>query len=90
MPDKNRKSLELLKDTIRNKRASMGLPAEGQLDTAKLLEVLRKNPPVDKLVGYVRQSIENDRSEAHLATQNRNPNNLTNASFPNSRSGIKL
>jgi hypothetical protein len=38
----------------------MGLPEEGTLRQEQLLEALRKKPPIQKIVGYVKKSLEDD------------------------------
>lgn len=60
MGQSQRKSLEILKETIRRKRSSMGLPEEGPVRSETLLEAFRKKPPIEELVRYVHEQLGED------------------------------
>lgn len=60
MPNSPRKSIEVLKETIRRKRIHMGLPPEGELDAKTLLAALKEQPPMEELVAYVKNALKQD------------------------------
>ena len=53
-------TVDRLKQAIRQKRAELNLPIEGPIKTGELLEAMRKDPPVEEIVGFVRQSLSED------------------------------
>ena len=55
-----REALLKMQAAIRKSRDRMGLPEEGTLRQEQLLEALRKKPPIQKIVGYVKKSLEDD------------------------------
>jgi actin-like ATPase involved in cell morphogenesis len=60
LPDPERDSIQKMQVAIRETRNRMGLPEEGTLRQEQLLEALRKKPPIQKIVGYVKKSLEDD------------------------------
>jgi hypothetical protein len=53
-------SIDRLKKAIRQKRAELNLPIEGPIRTGELLEAMKKDPPVEEIVGFVRKSLSED------------------------------
>lgn len=53
-------TIDRLKQAIRQKRAELNLPVEGPIKTGELLEAMKKDPPVEEIVGFVRQSLSED------------------------------
>ena len=65
MPEKQRASIQRLQETIRAKRKEVGLPKNGPVPPRRLLEALKKDPPIDKLVDFVRHSLAEDPLERY-------------------------
>lgn len=55
-----RKSIRVLQETIRMKRIHMGLPPEGELDVTSLVAALKAQPPMDELIAYVKNALNDD------------------------------
>lgn len=54
-------AIQRMQDAIRRKRLDLGLPTEGPVDTATLIEALRKNAPRSSLLDFVRKALASDR-----------------------------
>jgi hypothetical protein len=58
MPQENRENIKRLQEAIRKQRVDRGLPAEGTLRPDNLLDTLKRDPPIEKIVAFVRESLE--------------------------------
>lgn len=60
MPNPERESILRMQAAIRATRDRMGLPKEGSLRQGEILDALRKKPPIQKIVGFVKKSLSDD------------------------------
>jgi hypothetical protein len=67
------RSIDRLKQAIRQKRAELNLPAEGPIKTGELLEAMKKDPPIEDIVGFVRQSLSEDAPSLDTALDSKRP-----------------
>jgi hypothetical protein len=58
MKPKERESIKKLQESIREQRTRAGMPAESTIESFELLEAIRKKPPIQKIVSYVRSSLQ--------------------------------
>ncbi len=58
MKPKERDSILKLQESIRQQRTRAGMPAESTIESFELLEAMRKKPPIQKIVSYVRSSLQ--------------------------------
>ena len=58
MKPKERDSILKLQESIREQRTRAGMPAESTIESFELLEAIRKKPPIQKIVSYVRASLQ--------------------------------
>lgn len=63
MKPKERESILKLQESIRKQRTSVGLPAESTIESFELLDAMRKRPPIQKIVTYVRSSLQQKTSQ---------------------------
>ncbi len=58
MKPKERESIQKLQASIREQRTRTGMPAESTIESFELLEAMRKKPPIEKIISYVRSSLQ--------------------------------
>lgn len=63
MKPKERESIQKLQESIREQRVRVGLPPESTIESIELLEKMRKKPPIQKIVTYVRSSLQQKNSQ---------------------------
>jgi hypothetical protein len=52
-----RESIKRMQEAIRRQRAEIGLSQEGATDPRQLLTTLKKEPPIAKLVQFIKASL---------------------------------
>jgi actin-like ATPase involved in cell morphogenesis len=65
MKPEERESIRKLQDSIREQRTRVGMPAESTVESFELLEAMRKKPPIQKIVAFVRSSLQQKTSGNH-------------------------
>ena len=57
MKSEDRESIRRLKESISDQRERAGLPAQSPIPSIELLDTLRKQPPMQKILAFVRASL---------------------------------